>query len=219
MPAVPLKLKNAAAAIAAAVLEHEVRVEQHGLDLRQQRVVLVDVAPARLHQRDLLVGEVIDGARQEVGLRNEVGVEDRDELAARDLQALVERAGLVAGAIRAVDVLDVDALHRMATHGELRDLLRLVRRIVQHLDLEQLARIFDLADSIDQPIDDIHFVVERQLDGDDRKRVERRLRHRLLALVLHVDVHQVVPVPSIDSEDEENEEISGEYECFDCGHL
>jgi len=107
----------------------------------------------------------------------------------------------------------------MATHGELRDLPGLVRRIVQHLDFEQLARIFDLADRVDQPIDDIHLVIERQLNGDDRQRVERALRHRLRVLVLHVDVHQVVPVPSIHGEDEKNEEIRGEYECFDCGHL
>ena len=195
------------------------RVEQHGLDLRQQRVVLVDVSPARLHQRHLLVGEVVDGARQEVGLRNEVGVEDRDEIAARDLQSLVERARLESGAILAVDVLDVDALHRMATHGELGDLPGLVGRIVEHLDFKQLARILDPAYGVEQPIDDVHLVVERQLDGDDWKRVERSLRLGLLVLVLHVDVHQVVTVPSINSEDEENEEIRGEYERFDCGHL
>jgi hypothetical protein len=49
-----------------------------------------------------------------------------------------------------MDVLDVDALHRVAAHGELGDLLRLVGRIVQHLDLRELARVFDLADRVDQ---------------------------------------------------------------------
>ena len=38
-------------AVAAAVLEHEVTVEQDRLDLGEQRVVLIDVAPARLHHR------------------------------------------------------------------------------------------------------------------------------------------------------------------------
>ena len=123
---------------------------------------------------------------EEIGLRDEVGVEDRHEVAARDLQALVERAGLVAGAILAMDVLDVDALQRVPAHRELGDLPRLIGRVVQHLDLEQLARVFDLADRIEQPIDDVHLVVERQLDGDDRKLLERRLRNRLFVLVLHV---------------------------------
>ena len=77
-----VEVEEAAAAVAAAVLEHEVPVEEDRLDLREQRVVLVEVAPARLHHRHLVVGEVVDGLLQEVGPRDEVGVEDGDELAA-----------------------------------------------------------------------------------------------------------------------------------------
>ena len=47
-----IEIEEAPGAVAAAVLEHEVRVEQDRLDLREQRVVLVDVAPARLHHAD-----------------------------------------------------------------------------------------------------------------------------------------------------------------------
>ena len=214
-----VEVEEAAAAIAAAVLEHEVRVEQHRLDLGEQRIVFVDVPPARLHERDLGIGEVMNGAGQEVGLRNEVGIEDRDVGAARDLQSLVQRAGLEAGAILAMDVLDVDALQRMPPHGELGDLPGLVGRVVQHLDLEPLARVLDLTDRVDQPIDHVHFVVERQLDGDHGQLVERGLRLRLLVFVFHVDVHQVVPVPSVNGEDEEDEEVRGEDQCFDGSHL
>ena len=82
-----VEIEEAAGAIAAAVLEHEVAVEQNRLDLREQRVVLVDVPPARLHHADLRVGEMRQQAVEEVGLRQEVGVEDGDELAARDLAA------------------------------------------------------------------------------------------------------------------------------------
>ena len=45
-------------------------------------------------------------------------------------------------------------------------LARLVGRVVEHLDFEQLARIVDLADRVDQPVRDVHLVVERQLDRD-----------------------------------------------------
>ena len=161
----------------------------------------------------------MNGALQEVRLGNEVGIEDRHVAAARDLQALVERAGLEAGAVLAMDVLDVDALHRVPPHRQLRDLPRLVGRVVEHLDFEQLARVVDLAHRVDQPIDDVHLVVERELDGDDGQLVERAFRLRLLVLVLHVDVHQVIPVPSVHCEDEENEKIRGENERFCGGHL
>jgi hypothetical protein len=63
---------------------------------------------------DLRIGEVVDGPHQEVRLRQEVGVEDGDELAPRHRQPGFERAGLVAGAIDAVHVLDVDALRGIA---------------------------------------------------------------------------------------------------------
>ena len=72
-----VEVEEAAAAVAAAVFEDEVTVEQNRLDLRQQRVVLVDVAPARLHHADLRIAEVRHQPHQEVGRRNEVGVENR----------------------------------------------------------------------------------------------------------------------------------------------
>ena len=46
------------------------------------------------------VGEMRHQAGQEVRGRDEVGVEDRDELAARDLQPGLERARLVAACDR-----------------------------------------------------------------------------------------------------------------------
>ncbi len=61
-----VEVEKAAGAIAAAVLEDEVAVEQNRLDLRQQRVVLVDVAPARLHHADVRVDEVRHQLDEEV---------------------------------------------------------------------------------------------------------------------------------------------------------
>jgi hypothetical protein len=52
---------------------------------------------------------VVDGLAEEVGLRHEVGVEDRQELAAGLRDAGGERAGLVAATVRAVEVDDVVA--------------------------------------------------------------------------------------------------------------
>ena len=43
-------------------------------------------------------------------------------------------------------------------------------------------------------------------------------RDRLLVLVLHVQVDQVIPVPPVDRENDQNEEIRGEGERFDGGH-
>ena len=61
----------------------------------------------------------------------------------------------------------------VAADGELGDAARLVGRVVEHLDFEQVARIVDAADRVDQPVGDVHLVVERQLNRDDRQRIER----------------------------------------------
>src|SRR5207245_8114329 len=71
-----VEVEEAAAAVSAAVLEDEVPVQQNRLDLRQQRVVLIDVAPARLHHPDLRIAEVRDQLGDEIGGRDEVGVEN-----------------------------------------------------------------------------------------------------------------------------------------------
>ena len=93
-PGGAVEVEEVPRAVAAAVLEHEVRVEQDRLDLREQRVIGVDVAPARLDDGDFRVDEVVDGLVQELGGRQEVGVENGEELALGDRHTGFERAGL-----------------------------------------------------------------------------------------------------------------------------
>ena len=219
MPAVPLKLKNRPDAVASAVLEHEVRVEQDRLDLGQQRIVRVDVAPARLHHRDLGIDEERDGALQEIGGRDEVGVEDGDVLALGHLHPGLERAGLVAGPIGAVQVGDVDAPGGVAPDGLLGYRACFVRGVVEHLDLQELARVIHLAHGVDQPVRDVHLVVDGQLHRDGRQRVHRPGRHRVPILVLHVQVDQVIPVPTVHGQNDQHEEIRGERERFRWRHI
>ena len=76
-----VEVEEDVAARASRVLENEVAVEQDGFNFGEERVVAVDVRPARLHHADLRIGEVVDHLHQEIFGRDEVGVEDGDELA------------------------------------------------------------------------------------------------------------------------------------------
>jgi hypothetical protein len=113
-----------------------------------------------------------------------------------------------------VHVLDVDALRRIAAHRPFGDDRRFVGGVVEHLDLEQLPRIIDLAHGVDQAIGNIHFVVNRQLDRDERQLGEWIRRYRHLVFVLHVQIDQVIPMPSVHGENDENEEVSAQDEDF-----
>ena len=54
------------------------------------------------------------------------------------------------------------------------DALRLVGRVVEHLDLEEIARVVDLRDGVDEPLRHVHLVEDRQLDRDARQLLEAR---------------------------------------------
>ncbi len=109
MPAVPLKLKKQPERLRAPVLDHEVAVEQDGLDAGHQRVAAVDVRPAALDHAEAGIGEVGHGLAQEVRRRHEVGVEDGEQLAARLRKAGDQGPGFETGAVGAVEVMDVQA--------------------------------------------------------------------------------------------------------------
>ena len=143
------EIEEDASAGTAAVLQHEVAIEQDALDLGQHAVVPIEVRPASLHHADLRLGEMVDDLHQPVFGRHEVSVEDGDELAGRGLQSFVERAGLVAVAVGAVEILDRMAETAVAFDDLAGDPDGFVGGVVKHLDLELVGGIVELATGID----------------------------------------------------------------------
>jgi hypothetical protein len=97
------------------LLHGKVVVEGHLLDAREDALVGVDVAPARLHQPHPGVP-----LQQRHGAAEEVGVEDGHELAVPSvvlLEALAHGARLVPVAVAAVLVADAHALARPRAHS------------------------------------------------------------------------------------------------------
>ncbi len=117
-----------------------------------------------------------------------------------------------------MQIRDVDSLGGKASDGQLRDFPGLVDRIVEHLNFEQIPWILNPADRLDQPFDDIHLVVQRELDGDRRQRLEVTQGDRVLVLVLHVQVDKVVTVPPVHCQDDQDEEVRREDEGFNKRH-
>src|SRR4029453_17228558 len=104
-----VEIEESAAAIATAMFEHEMTVEQDGLDLGQEGVIPVDVAPTRLDHADTRIRKMRQQALEKIRGRNEVGVENRDQLAPRHLQTSFDGSGFEALAVGAVGGLDVQA--------------------------------------------------------------------------------------------------------------
>ena len=111
-----------------------------------------------------------------------------------------------------------DAPRGVPAHGQLGDFLRLVGRVVQDLNLEQVLRVVHLADGIDQPVRDVHLVEDRQLDRDARQDVERRQSAGALTLVFHVKINKVVPMPAVNCQNAEDKEVENEDQCLRQAH-
>ena len=103
----PVEVEEATGAVARGVLDHEVPIEQHGLAPRQQRVLAVQVAPARLDHADRRVCKEVDQISDRASMGYEVGVEHQHEITSGSSQAVFEGARFVAFAARTPDVLDV----------------------------------------------------------------------------------------------------------------
>ena len=96
--------------------------------------------------------------------RDEVGVEDGDELAFGHLKAGAEGSGLEAVAVGAMNVDDVVAERGIAVDDGGGDLPGFVGGVVEDLDFELLARILHGANGFDQAINDKLLVEDGQLD-------------------------------------------------------
>ena len=173
-----VEVEKIAAAIAGGLLNHEMPVEHDCLQARQQIVGTVDVGPAHLGATHNWVGEVVDQLAQKIRLRHKVGVKNRNQISLRGLHPVLKRAGFEAGAVVAMDVMNVETLRRVSFNCSARDAHRLVRGIVEHLNLQTIARIVDLSYRLDQTLDDVHFVEERKLHGDVRQLTFRECAFR-----------------------------------------
>src|SRR5690606_17185062 len=127
----------------------------------------VEVPPAGRDEAEPGIGiEDGDGAAEEVWLRHEVGVENRDIVAAGHLQAVMQCPGLESTAFAPAHVDDVDALPLPVRDPARGKSGRFVRRIVEDLDLELSGRIIEPGTRVDDPLDHKRLIVDRQLDGD-----------------------------------------------------
>jgi len=94
-----------------------VKVDRQRLQPREPRIAFVEVTPSRLCESDRGIAESAEGAPQEIGRRDEVCVEDRDERSLGEGQAVRERPCLVTAPRGAPYVGDMQSLatpHRCA---------------------------------------------------------------------------------------------------------
>ena len=159
-PRCPIEVEKPPRPVPGSVFHYEMAVQHDRLDPCQDRVAPVEIGPSGLYQAHPIVTEPVHGVPEEVRRRDEVGVENRDERAARHLEPLLQRARLVSGAFLPVNIVDIDAGRPVTFDATGRETTGFVGRVVQNLYLQPFAGIVDTADGVDQPFDHVLLVVE-----------------------------------------------------------
>src|SRR4029079_15269101 len=117
------------------LLQYQVSVQHHRLQAGKKAVLFIEVSPSCLDQGRALVREMVDHLLEQLRLRKEVRIEDQQKLALRGWSRRFQGTRLEAGAIGAVAVFDVQALGAKLFHLFLARGARLVRRVIEDLDL------------------------------------------------------------------------------------
>ena len=134
------------------------------------------MAPAGLHKSDGRPDEHHrHRAHQEVRRRNEVGVENREELDIGGLlHAVLQSAGLETLAGGAVKDLDVVAFGPELVGDPVDKCARVIGGVVQHLDRVAILRVFHGGDGAHDALGHVILVIKRDL-GNDMGQVGRRV--------------------------------------------
>ncbi len=162
-PGGPVEVEEEPGAEAGLVLDPEVPVEQQRLSARQPVLAFVQVAPRRLHHAHPRVGERWKKPSQQIGLRDEVRVQDEEEFPPRQAKPVGESSRLVADSGAPPDVLNPSPTASPMNGSCRRHGARLIGRVVQDLDFEAVERIVEATGRIDEPVDHVGLVVHGKL--------------------------------------------------------
>ncbi len=149
-------------------------------------VIAIDVAPARLDHGEPGACKIGNGAAEKICGRNKVRIENGDEFAGCRFQTFLQRAGFEAFAIVAMNVGDGDAESAVSLDAIAGDLLSLVGGIIENLDIEKFARVIELRDGLDEALDHVALVVDRELNCDLRPFRDFRRRAGNIFAILEV---------------------------------
>ena len=199
--------EEAPGTIAGGLLQLEVAVEEHRLDAGQHVESPVEVAPTGLDHADLVIGKIMDCFLKQVGIGDEVRVENEKILALGETGAVFKRASLVAGAVGAVNVLGIETTGFQALNPSPANFDGLIRRVVQKLDLHLVLRVIQRGDGCQQAVHHVHFIENRELDGHQRQLLEQLFGLRMLPRVFQIEKNDRQPVRAVASKADENNNV------------
>ena len=160
------------------------------------------MGPAALDDSKTLVFEKVgDGANEKIRGRDEIGVEDGNELLGSIFKGDLQGASLEPLPAPAAENLDLEVLGAVIRDQLIHDAGGLIVRVIDHEDLHPIdrVRLRHAGAGGDQPVNDIFLVENRQVDGDGRS-ICRWESGEFRGFIPAGSAEQIVVIKSIDQE-------------------
>jgi hypothetical protein len=203
-----IEIKKASASAARRLLEQKVAVQKHGLHPRQQRVASIQMTPPGLDHPDLRIGEKMDCPLKQVWRRDEVGIENANKLTGGRFEPDRERTGLESRPIDAMNQLNIEAALSQCFRARRSHFARIVGRIVQHLDLQQISRVIELTDRTQKALHYVNFIKNRKLNRNFWQLPKLAGRDRCAFAVFKEEINDEIPVNAVGRKTEEHGEVT-----------
>jgi hypothetical protein len=203
-----VEIKKASAAAARRLLKQKMAIQKHGLHPRQQRIASIQMPPAGLDHADLRIGEKMNRPLKQVRRRDEVGVENANKLTGSRFEPDCERTGLESGPVDAMNQLNIEAALPQFFGARRSHLARIVGRIVEHLDLQQISRVIELTDRTQKALHDVNFIKNRKLNRYFWQLPELPGRNGRAFAVLQEEINDEIPVNAVARQTDEYGEVT-----------
>jgi hypothetical protein len=146
------------------------------------------VTPSSLDKSDFVVGEMVDGFLKKIRIRNEVGVENENEITVGSFHPIFESASFKAGTVSAVNAFCVKAPFAKAGCSGAGNFNSLVSRVIKNLDFHLFLRVVEGRNGLEKAVNNVHFIENRKLNRDERHGFELASRHGAFTAVLEVEI-------------------------------
>jgi len=210
-PGGAVEVEEAVRRVATPLLEEKVAVEEEGLGACEPALPFVQVVPAGLNHPHRRIPKGRQESVEEVRGGHEVGVENEEEFAVGRLQAVLEGPRFVPRPSLPPDELDPHPLPAPPADPGPGPARGLVRRVVEHLNLQLGPGIAQAARGVHQASDHVLLVVDGKLDRDLRQGPGPR-RRKTTPAGASPQPEQIRPVEGEGQEEEEDAPGQGQDE-------
>ena len=107
-----------------------------------------------------------------------------------------------------MDVLNIETARSQLFRAGRGNIAGIVGRIIEYLDLEQLARIIELADRAQKAFDHVNFVKNRELNGHFRQLLKVAGRHGRALTVFQEEIDDEIPMNAIGRQAHKHGEVT-----------